>query len=399
MDMKESQRFEFKFPLLIFRTRAFLYFFDKVGSSRLSRLASIVAIIIVPLVAIIALYLVFNSFFVLLSNPEAGEVIREVGPGAYILLPGVNPLLPFIYGWIAVICAVAVHEVAHGITARSLGLNVNSSGLLFFLFIPIGAFVEVDEEQLNRSKPIVSSRVLASGVSGNAVSAFLFLLLLLMIVSGLKPVVEGVYVYEVSRGMPAEAAGILPGDVIVSIDDVKVNSVQDLRELLNDKSPGDTVSVTVARGEQWKQKLTVKVNLTRDGNRTIMGVTVGKLIITEALKNYQKASLTNLFMYLIPPTLAPAMVPFSDALAQFYTHWLGSYWHVLANMLYWLWFVNFNVAIFNALPIYPLDGGRIFKITIKSIKWFSKHETKIIIAVTAIMLTVILTSIVIPFIN
>ncbi|MBS7660201.1 site-2 protease family protein, partial [Candidatus Bathyarchaeota archaeon] len=71
----------------------------------------------------------------------------------------------------------------------------------------------------------------------------------------------------------------------------------------------------------------------------------------------------------------------------------------LANMLYWLWFVNFNVAIFNALPIYPLDGGRIFQITIRSVKWLDKHETKIIIAVTAIMLTVILMSIVIPFIT
>ncbi|MEM4473607.1 MAG: site-2 protease family protein [Candidatus Bathyarchaeia archaeon] len=399
MNTKRTQQFEFKFPLLIFRTRAFLYFFDKVGSFCLSRLASIIAVIIVPLVAIIALYLVFNSFFVLLSNPEAGEVIRDVGPGAYILLPGVNPLLPFIYGWIAIICAVAIHEVAHGVAARSLGLNVNSSGLLFFLFIPIGAFVEVDEEQLNRSRPTVSSRVLASGVAGNAVSAFLSLLLLLMIVSGLKPIIEGVYVYEVSREMPAEAAGILPGDVITSIDNVKINDIQDLREILNNKSPGDIVSVTVARGEKWKQKLTFKVNLTRDGNRTIMGVTVGNLIITEALKNYQKASLSNMFMYLIPPTLAPSIVPFSDSLAQFYTHWLDPYWHVLANMLYWLWFVNFNVAIFNALPIYPLDGGRIFQITIRSVKWLDKHETKIIIAVTAIMLTVILMSVVIPFIT
>lgn len=399
MNMKKPQRFEFKFPLLIFRTQAFLDFFDKVGSSRLSRLASIVAIIIVPLVAIIALYLVFNSFFVLLSNPEAGEVIRDVGPGAYILLPGVNPLLPFLYGWIAIICAVFIHEVAHGVAARSLGLNVNSSGLLFFLFIPIGAFVEVDEEQLKKSKPVASSRVLASGVAGNAVSAFLFLFLLLVIVSGLRPIVDGVYVFDVSHGMPAEAAGIHPGDVIISIDNVKINVTRDLRELLKDKNPGDIVSVTIARGEKWERKITVKVNLTRDGNRTIMGVTVGNLIITEALRNYQKASLTGLFMYLVPPTLAPGMVPFSDALAQFYTHWLGSYWHVLANMLYWLWFVNFNVAIFNALPIYPLDGGRIFNTTIKSIRWFKRYENKITIAITAIVITVVLMSMIIPFIT
>jgi len=36
----------------------------------------------------------------------------------------------------------------------------------------------------------------------------------------------------------------------------------------------------------------------------------------------------------------------------------GSAFAPLANLLYWLMFVNFNVGIFNALPIGPFDGGQ-----------------------------------------
>ncbi len=399
---KEQRRFEFSFPILIFRTQFFSGVFDRLGSFRLSRLVSWAAIMVVPIVAGVGIYLVFTSLFALLLNPGAGEVIREVGPGAYILLPGVNPLLPFLYGWLAIICAVVVHEAAHGITARSLGLKVNSSGLLFLLLVPIGAFVDVDEEQLKRSRPKVSSRVLASGVGGNIALAVVCLLCLLIIVNGLKPVVDGVYVYDVSSGMPAEAAGILPGDVIVSVDNLRINSTTDLRRLLDGKSSGDVVSVTVARGEMWRHLFSTNVSLTVAENRTVMGISVGDLMTWERLRNYQTVSFARLSMYLVPPSLAPGLVPFSDALASFYTHLLGPYWHVSANIFYWLWFVNFNIAIFNALPIYPLDGGRIFNIALKNAKGLKKHEklvSGITIGVTAVIIFIILMTIILPFVT
>lgn len=39
---------------------------------------------------------------------------------------------------------------------------------------------------------------------------------------------------------------------------------------------------------------------------------------------------------------------------------LGSYFPVISNLLFWLWFINFNVGIFNALPIGPFDGGQLY---------------------------------------
>jgi membrane-associated protease RseP (regulator of RpoE activity) len=396
------RRVEFSFPILTVRTQVFSGVFDRLGALRVSRLVSWAALVIVPVVAGIGLYLICNSLFALLWNPAVGDAAREAGLGAYLLLPGINPFLPLLYGWFAIICAIAVHEGAHGVVARSLGLKVKSSGLLFFLFVPIGAFVDVDEEQLKKARSRVSSRVMAAGVGGNIVVAAVCLIGVLVIVGGLAPVIDGVYVYDVVQGMPAEAAGLLPKDVLVSVDNVRINSTVDLRAVLDNRALGDMVQVTVARGEMWESRFSTVVNLTVSENRTVMGVSVGDLMLEERLRNYQALTLDRLSMYLVPPALASGLVPFSDSLASFYRHWLGAQWHVLANVLFWLWFVNVNVAVFNALPIYPLDGGRMFNIALKSIMGRRGREkliSGITLAVTAALVFVLLMIVLIPFIT
>ena len=395
-------RVEFNFPILTVRTQAFSGVFDKLGALRASRWVSWVALFVVPVVAGIGLYLLVSSLFALLWNPAAGDVARETGLGGYLLLPGVNPFLPFLYGWFAIVCAIAIHEGAHGITARSLGLRVKSSGLLFFLFVPIGAFVDVDEEQLKKASAGVSSRVMAGGVGGNVVVAAACLIGVLVIVAGLTPVIDGVYVANVEEGLPAEAAGLLPNDVFVTVDGVRVNSTADLRAILENKTSGDMVQVTVARGDMWQNRFSTVVNLTVTENRTVMGVSAGDLLLEERLRNYQNVTLERLPLYLIPPALASGLVPFSDSLASYYTHWMGAQWQVLANVLFWVWFVNVNVAVFNALPIYPLDGGRMFNIALKKVirrKDGEKLISAITYAVTAVLVLVLLMIILIPFVT
>ena len=399
---KGDRRVEFNFPMLTVRTQVFSGFFDRLGAIRVSRWISWAALFVVPVVAGIGLYLLISSLFALLWNPAAGEAAREAGLGAYLLLPGVNPFLPLLYGWFAIICAIAIHEGAHGVTARNLGLKVKSSGLLFFLFVPIGAFVDVDEEQLKKASARDSSRVMAAGVGGNMVVAFACLLGVLVIVGGLTPIIDGVYVANVEEGLPAEAAGLLPNDVFVSVDGVLVNSTADLREILKNKTAGDLAEVTVARGDMWQNRFSTVVNLTVVENRTVMGIGAGDLLLEERLRNYENATLQGLSLYLIPPSLASGLVPFSDSLASFYTHWLGRDWQVLANVLFWVWFVNFNLAVFNALPIYPLDGGRIFNIALKKIirgKNSEKWVSAITVAATVVLILILSLMIVIPFIT
>jgi membrane-associated protease RseP (regulator of RpoE activity) len=58
-----------------------------------------------------------------------------------------NPYLPLLYGWLGIVVALIVHEGAHGVVARRYNYTVRSSGIVLFLGIPIGAFVETDENE------------------------------------------------------------------------------------------------------------------------------------------------------------------------------------------------------------------------------------------------------------
>jgi membrane-associated protease RseP (regulator of RpoE activity) len=242
---------------------------------------------------------------------------------------------------------------------------------------------------------------MGAGVGANMTVAVACLIGVLLIVSSLTPVVNGVYVNSVSEGMPAQAAGFLTGDVLVSIDNVAIENITDLRTFLDSKMAGEIVQVTVIRGNRWQTQYSAPLNLTVSENRTVMGISVGDILGEERLKNYQVFSLDRLAMYIVPPTLASGLVPFSESMAPFYESWLGQSWHILANTLFWLWFINFNLAIFNALPIYPLDGGRIFKTTLKGItgqKLTAKSISLITYAVTAACIIIVVTVTLMPFI-
>jgi len=400
-EKKEPGRFEFSFPLLTIRTQMFSGVFDRLGSFRAWRWISWVALVIVPVVAAIGLYLLCSSLFTLLWTPVSREAARELGLASYLVLPGINPYLPIFYGWLGLVSALVIHEGAHGIIARNRGLNVKSSGLLFFLIVPIGAFVDVDEEQIAKAKPKDSLKIMAAGVGGNIVVAVACLLALFLIVNGLSPVVDGVYIYDVDVGLPAETAGLLPDDVFVSVDNVKIDNYDALNVTVSNKDPGDTIEVTVARGENWDEQFSTFVTLTDSPNGTIMGVRIGPLMIEERLTFYKTITSESLIIYLIPPSLASGLVPFSDSLIPFYTHALGTQWHVYANIFFWVWFINVNLAVFNALPIYPFDGGRMFDISLKSIlrrKLNEKTISRITYTVTASIVFVLLMILVIPFI-
>jgi membrane-associated protease RseP (regulator of RpoE activity) len=383
---KAEKRIEFNFPLLIIRTKRFSAVFEKLGHLRASRYFSWLFLGLVPFVAGIALYLIVNSLIALLTNPAIGQVVRDLGPGSVLLLPGINPLLPIVYGWIAIVVAIVIHEGAHGVIARNVNLRVKSSGLLFLLIIPIGAFVDVDEEQVKKARPRHSLKVMAAGVGGNIILGAVCLIGLLLIVGSLAPIVDGVYIGSVTDGMPAQAAGLLPNDILVSIDNIAIDNTTALRTLLDSKTPGDTIYVTVSRGDNWQSSYSTSLNLTQSYNRTVMGVGVGDLNTHDRLATYRTFSIDRLSIYMVPPTLAAAVVPFSDSLAPFYSSPIP-YWEIFANTLFWIWFVNFNLAIFNALPIYPLDGGRIFDITLKKIA--GKRMSSIAIRRTTITVTVI----------
>ncbi len=70
---------------------------------------------------------------------------------------------------------------------------------------------------------------------------------------------NGQVVVSVDASSPAAKAGLRQLDVITEIDGQALQDDSDMQSLLNQKKPGDTVTLTVIRGQQ---KMSVKVTLT-----------------------------------------------------------------------------------------------------------------------------------------
>lgn len=80
--------------------------------------------------------------------------------------------------------------------------------------------------------------------------------------------IEGVFVNGISDDGAAREAGIKIGDVVMSINDIKVNSVSELQEQIGRFRPNDLVSVLVKRDGKLKQYDLVLRNL--QGNTEIV---------------------------------------------------------------------------------------------------------------------------------
>lgn len=80
-------------------------------------------------------------------------------------------------------------------------------------------------------------------------------------------VVSGVYIATLTNSGAAKNAGLRVGDVIIKIDDYKVNNMADLQSLIATRRPGDKVKVTYARGSQTLS--TVATLRNRQGNFNI----------------------------------------------------------------------------------------------------------------------------------
>jgi len=64
--------------------------------------------------------------------------------------------------------------------------------------------------------------------------------------------IEGVFIGKVQPGGAAELAGIKDNDVILSVDDVSVNSSAELQEQISKHRPGDKVTVEIKRDNKKK---------------------------------------------------------------------------------------------------------------------------------------------------
>ncbi len=411
--MEEHRRFEFHYGIVMFRTRRFLSAMDRLGRARVSRPAGWFLLIFMPVACGIALFLFLSEAGVLLSPKGAavGSYVRSIGPLANLGLPGINPYLPIVDGWIALFVAMVIHEGAHGVIARSRGIPVKFSGLIFFLVIPIGAFVDVDEDAVKIAKAADSARFLAAGAGINFVVGVVCLLLLFGVVSTMKPTNNQGVGVVVIQGSPLGDAGVKTYDYIIAVNGIQINNTSAISTSSWYKI-GEVVKVTV-----WRDGTTFYRNVTI-GSQLFQNTTSGKNFTLPLLglssqspsvgdlrgvvSTYTGSFLKTPFLYLCIPTLpnCQQLAPFSDTMSGFYTSYYGPSLTPLANLLYWLFFLNFSLAIFNSLPIYPLDGGQAFRVGVQALgrgKLSEANLTRITLSATLAVVALLLGVVVGPY--
>jgi len=290
---------------------------------------------------------------IMFSNATARGAVATVGPQANLLIPGLNPFLPITYGWAALIITIIIHESGHGIVARVYGIRVDSTGIVLFLGLPIGAFVNIERDELNKATLKQKSAVLTAGPLNNMILAGVCLVGLFLVVSTLSPLPPdpnapqfGIVVMSVNPGTLAESAGIEPGSVIQYVAGQQVKSLEDLGSYLR-ADLGSTIDITWINKAGDTVTRPVTLPPAAEQGRGILGVTV-TLLPPDAqgvLDRYKGAFGSNPLALLLPPTMQQGAVPYSELMAPRYESIaLGSAFAPAANMLFWLWFINFNVA-------------------------------------------------------
>lgn len=401
-------RAEVKLPLILIHTPFGLRFFDRVAKWPGAKLYADFNTYLMPAITALAIFLIIGSLMVMFSNAAARDSVRGIGPQANLLIPGINPYLPLTYGWVALVITIVIHEAGHGIVARVYNIRVDSTGVVLFLGIPIGAFVNIEREELGRATLKQKAAVLTAGPLNNMILAGASLIALFALVSSLTPLPLdpnspqfGVMVVNVNPGSLAASVGMEPGSVIQSVGGQQVKTLEDLGGLLRDPDNlGRTVDITwVAANGQTVTK-GVPLPAAPEPNKGILGVGVTPLSPDPqaVLDRYEGAFSTNPLALLLPPTMQQGVVPYSDLMAPKYTSSIfGDNFAPVANLLFWLWFINFNVGIFNALPIGPLDGGQLYGAMIENrvrSKVFAKNASMML---TLLMTAVVIATLVLPY--
>ncbi|MHB8568519.1 MAG: site-2 protease family protein [Nitrososphaerales archaeon] len=426
-EQKPEKAVTFSYGIVMIRTRRLLSILDKLAKYRIFGWLGWVFLAITIGSGAFMLWLMLDQDYIVLTSSfalrcavgaatvaqcQSHGLTQSPGPAlqAYLLLPGINPFIPIVYGLIGIILAVVIHEGTHGVLARSFKLPVKATGVLLFLIVPIGAFVEIDEKLIQKTRFRNSGRIMAGGPGSNIIVALIALGLLLLLIGSLAPAqFNGVYVGSVVAGSPAATLYqnhyLQAGDVIVAINGTQLHSVANLSNYLANTRPNETVVLSVDHNNQlYNYSIVLAKYPVANVTKGFIGIqqSVSSSDLVNIKNSYSSAFFSRPLLYLIVPGIvaqADQVVPFSNALNGLYTSpTLGSFWYPAALTLFWIWFINVNLAFFNAIPLYPLDGGQAMLnfFTHFGKKWVEVRAKALTTVISLVMFAIILSFLFLP---
>jgi membrane-associated protease RseP (regulator of RpoE activity) len=245
----EKIHFQVYGPFLMVKTVRGKQFIDRIA--RRARLWTAygrisIGVTIGSMIALMVL-LIWEAFLVTMISAS-----QAPSPEMLLGLPGINPLIPLWYGILGLVVAIFVHEFAHGILSRVAKIKIESMGILL-LIVPMGAFVEPNEEQIRNTTRANRSRLYAAGPATNIFVAFICLVILVCALApSARPISDGAVVVSTVPDSPAEKFGISPWSEIINIDAWPISNTSSLSRI-SFGAPGSPYNITILyNGNQSK---------------------------------------------------------------------------------------------------------------------------------------------------
>jgi membrane-associated protease RseP (regulator of RpoE activity) len=241
----------------------------------------------ITLVVMVGSFVLVIFSAVTILNQPSSTVITE--PQDALVIPGVNDFLPLSVApeiVLGLLVGLVVHEGGHGLLCRVENIDIASMGLALITLIPMGAFVEPDEEEQRAAGRGAQTRMFATGVTNNFAVTIIAFALLFGPVVGSIAVAPGVPVGGALPGTPAAEAGIGEGSVITGVAGQNITNASDLDSALADANR--TVSVSLSNGTTTTvERALIVTSAVQDGptglgaNTTITAVN-GSQVATES---------------------------------------------------------------------------------------------------------------------
>ncbi|HOS68784.1 MAG TPA: RIP metalloprotease RseP [Bacillota bacterium] len=280
---------------------------------------------------------------------------------------------------------VFVHEAGHFAAARLGGIKVVEFALgmgpkiiskkfgetVYSLrAFPVGGFcLMLGEDEENNDPGAFNNSPMVSKISSVASGPVFNIILTILIYSLVIAPVTAPIIGQVTKGMPAETAGIKAGEKVVSINDVKINEWKEMKPEIA-KHEGEQITVTLEKnGVQREVRLTpVKNPNTED---IVIGVTqkvgISGFSIKEGIDttvNVSKMMLSFLGQLVVGKADTDEVSgPISIIVYMNEAAKTG-----FISVLYLTALISLNLGILNLLPLPALDGGRLLFLLIELIR-------------------------------
>lgn len=283
---------------------------------------------------------------------------------------------------------ILLHELGHFTVAKMVGIKVNEFAIgmgpvvfktekngtqYSFRALPIGGYVSMEGEEDDSDDPHsfnnahVLSRIAV--IIAGAIMNFVLAIVVLSIVSfnvGMPTTI----INNTTENSPAEMAGILEGDKIIAVDDISIDSWNDVIDEIGNKDAKDEIGVSVLRDKE-RVDLSLSPTLDEEG-RTVIGIeTRVNKSFTGAIKGgFEKTGMFLGEMFNFVRMAFRGNVSTKDLSGPVGVISIVGEAAKMGfnNLLLILGFISVNLGFFNLLPVPALDGSRLIFLLIELIR-------------------------------